>query len=283
MDLIESNDRLRAFLTPHEKLLCSRLGVVESRVLDAVDAENSRIPLSLRKQAWVNAGVFPPIKPQLRSFAGNYREAITNSDLLAVWPSEIQAAHDNLITRYGSDKPQVAMSVLDVFSCANLIETEEIWISRLGGKKVLVVHPFARSFQKQYSNFSKLHKVPLIPAFDAAFTSPPMTQGISIFGGTYNSNLGAYLEVLHNITCEEKFDYALVAAGAYGLPIASFLKERAITSIYVGGALQLYFGVAGGRWKNRPDLQKYKTPFWLETPLESPPGGANLIEGKTYW
>lgn len=283
MDLIESNERLRDFLTPHEKILCSRLGVVESQVLDTVDNGNSALPFVLRKQAWVNAGIFPPTHSQLRSFADKYREAILKSDLLAVWPSQIQKAHDNLIMRYGSGKQQIAMSALDVFSCANLIEPEEIWISSFAGKKVLIVHPFAASFRMQFTNLEKLHKIPLIPSFEATFSSPPMTQGLNIFGGDYNSNLIEYIRLLNTITSQEKFDFALIAAGAYGLPVASFLKDKSISSIYVGGALQLFFGVGGARWKNRADLQNFRTQYWLESPLENPPGGANLIEGKTYW
>lgn len=283
MDLIESNAKLRSFLTPGEKLLCSRLGVVESQVLDALDDENSKISLRLRKHAWVNAGIFPPLVSQLGAFAEKYREAILNTDLFAVWPVELQIAHDNLIRRYGFRKPQVEMSALDIFTCSSLIQPEDIWISKLSGRKVLVVHPFAGSFQLQYSKLSELHRIPLMPNFDAIFTAPPMTQGTSLFSGNYISNLTEYLDELDGITSRDVIDYALIAAGAYGLPIANFLKEKSITTIYVGGTLQLFFGVAGARWNNRSDLQLYRTSLWLDKPLESPPRGAKLIEGKTYW
>ena len=92
-----------------------------------------------------------------------------------------------------------------------------------------------------------------------------------------------YLDRLRDLIQNKKYDYALVAAGAYGLPIGKFLKENRLSTIYLGGALQLLFGVFGARWKNRSVIDLFRTSYWLEHPLEAPPRGASFIEGKTYW
>lgn len=268
---------------PHRDLLCGRLGVIESKILDALENGKSNFALNLRRQAWVNAGIFPPTKSQLVYFANSYRTAILETDLLAIWPPKIQDAHDNLISKYAINVPQIDMAVLDVFSLGARIEPDRIWISKLAGKRVLIVHPFARSFENQYSKLKQLHRIPIIPFFEATFTLPPMTQGLNMLSGTYTTNLTVYLENLGEIISQGGFDYALVAAGAYGLPICRFLKQKNITTIYIGGALQLIFGVSGSRWKNRSDLDMFRTSHWLDHPLENPPRGAKYIEGKTYW
>ena len=283
MGLIDSNEKLLEFLSPSQTLLCSRLGVVESRILECFSFEDEKLSLGLRKQAWLNAGVFPPTKGQLTNFANLYREAILDSDLLAIWPRDVQKSHDILISRYASATPKIDMAALDVLSCAGLLAPSSIWISKLSGARVLVVHPFAESFKHQYANVKYLHKISILPEFDATFSSPPMTQGLNFFSGTYSSNLEIYLNHLRDLIRNRKYDYALVAAGAYGLPIGKFLKDNGISTIYMGGALQLLFGVFGARWKNRSDIDLFRTSYWLDHPLESPPRGASFIEGKTYW
>ena len=52
--------------------------------------------------------------------------------------------------------------------------------------------------------------------------------------------------------CEDikyiNFDIALLGCGGYGLPLCHFIKTKLNKSaIYIGGGLQLLFGVFGGR------------------------------------
>jgi hypothetical protein len=283
VDLIESNKKLSEFLLPSQSLLSSRLGSLESQILESFSPSSEALNLRLRKNAWLIAGVFPPTTGQLKSFSDLYREAILNTDLFAIWPQGIQEPHDRLISKYASTAPKINMSVLDVLYCAGSLSPSDIWISKLSGKRVLVIHPFTESFKHQYANLKNLHKIPILPEFEATFSRPPMTQGLNIFSGTYSSNLALYLENLRAIILDKKYDYALVAAGAYGLPISKVLKENSITTVYMGGALQLLFGVFGARWKNRIDINSFRTAQWLEHPLEAPPRGASFIEGKSYW
>ena len=45
------------------------------------------------------------------------------------------------------------------------------------------------------------------------------------------------------------FDIALVSCGGYGLPICHYINNQLNKgSIYVGGILQIYFGIIGRRW-----------------------------------
>lgn len=284
MDLIESNKKLLDFLRPSQNLLCSRMGGVESQILDSFSPSSEGLKLGIRKQAWLIAGVFPPTRAQLSYFCDVYLEAIANTDLFAVWPEGFQKNLDaSFILKYAPARPKIDMATLDVLYCAGQLAPEEIWISKLSGKRVLIVHPFAQSFKHQYAQLKNLHKIPILPEFEATFSCPPMTQGLKTLSGKNSSNLELYLEDLHKLILIKTYDYALVAAGAYGLPIGKFLKEKGITTIYMGGAIQLLFGVLGARWRNRSDLKLFRTTHWLEHPLEAPPRGAALIEGKSYW
>lgn len=57
---------------------------------------------------------------------------------------------------------------------------------------------------------------------------------------------------------ERDFDIAFVAAGGYGMPISSFVKDLGKKAVHFGGALQLLFGILGRRWE-RSD--QYKSVF----------------------
>ena len=53
------------------------------------------------------------------------------------------------------------------------------------------------------------------------------------------------------------FDIALLGCGGYGLPLCNFIhKEMEKSTIYIGGGLQLLFGVMGKRWE--------KLDFWTK-------------------
>jgi hypothetical protein len=47
------------------------------------------------------------------------------------------------------------------------------------------------------------------------------------------------------------FDIALLGCGGYGVPLCGFIYDKLNKSaIYIGGGLQLLFGVMGKRWDN---------------------------------
>ena len=52
------------------------------------------------------------------------------------------------------------------------------------------------------------------------------------------------------------FDIALLGCGCYGHPLCDFIRnELNKSAIYIGGGLQLLFGVMGGRWIHSPMWQ----------------------------
>ena len=45
------------------------------------------------------------------------------------------------------------------------------------------------------------------------------------------------------------FDIAILGCGAYGYPLASYIKSIGKKAIHIGGATQLIFGIKGKRWE----------------------------------
>ena len=86
-----------------------------------------------------------------------------------------------------------------------------------------------------------------------------------IFYKTYQTSAGNHIHKNWLETCKLMtndinkldFDIALLGCGGYGLPLCEFIKSKMNKSaIYIGGGLQLLFGVMGKRWESEPRWQK---------------------------
>lgn len=283
--IVESNKYLRSVMHNDTPFLVGRLGGNECNIAACSFQKTNILKYSLRERiaAWTAAGIFPPTRNTLDNFSKTYIEALKNSDCLAEWPPGIQPNVDLISNLLDNQIPRINFSVLDIFYSAEHVEIKNLWIQNLKNKSVLVVHPFSKSFSLQMNRIKTVHKSEILPNFNATFYAPPQSNGLKISAKKYIRHLQISMEEIQALSRKNKFDFALIAAGGYGLPLASFLKNIGISTIYVGGTLQLYFGVSGNRWKNRQDLYKYKTNNWLDHPLEAPPPGSNLVENKTYW
>ncbi len=86
---------------------------------------------------------------------------------------------------------------------------------------------------------------------------------------------------------ELDFDVALLGCGGYGIPLASYIRNTLKKSaIYVGGGLQLLFGVTGKRWLTHPIIRREserEDSLWTR-PSEAEKIHQNtMIEGGCYW
>jgi hypothetical protein len=84
---------------------------------------------------------------------------------------------------------------------------------------------------------------------------------------------------------KDQFDIALCSCGGYGNPVVGFIHSIGKSAIYVGGVLQMYFGVLGGRWEHeRQDIvELYKNEYWTRPSEEERPKGHETIERSCYW
>jgi hypothetical protein len=283
--IVSSNNYLKALMHSERPFLVGRLGGNECNIVFREHQESNIFKYSIRERiaAWTVAGIFPPTGHNLKNFSKIYMKALENSDCLAEWPSGLQPSVDFISNSLDSNIPRIRFAVLDIFDCAEHVAINELWIQSLENKSVLVVHPFSKSFSMQMNRIDKVHNTPILPNFKATFYAPPQSNGLKISMKSYVKNLEICMKEIDLMSKKTNFDFALIAAGGYGLPLASFLKNLGISSIYVGGALQLYFGVLGNRWTNRPNLRDFKTKNWLDHPLEEPPHGFKLVENGSYW
>ena len=153
------------------------------------------------------------------------------------------------------------------------------------GKKVLIINPFINSFQKQINDNFKMFKDNNIFLPNQEF----------VFYKTFNTLAGNHIHnnwietfsiMCHNIR-KLDFDIALVSCGGYGLPICNFIKnDMKKSAIYVGGALQVLFGVTGERWVSNETILKIikdnNTKF-IRPSEDEIVQNKNVVEDGCYW
>lgn len=111
------------------------------------------------------------------------------------------------------------------------------------------------------------------------------------------SNFETWFEALgymkKEVECED-FDVCLIGCGAYGFPLAAYVKRMGKQAIHLGGALQLLFGIKGNRWEDpNYGVKEWGIPygsysnlineFWVKPSIEDTPKNAKQVEGACYW
>ena len=80
------------------------------------------------------------------------------------------------------------------------------------------------------------------------------------------------------------FDIALVSAGGFGMIVSEYIYSQLDSSvIYIGGPLQLYFGINGGRWKSNETIRANQNQYWTQVMEEDRPKDPRLCENSSYW
>ena len=91
--------------------------------------------------------------------------------------------------------------------------------------------------------------------------------------------------------CEDinklNFDIALLGCGGYGVPLCNFIKiKKNKSAIYIGGGVQLLFGVIGNRWEQfdlwKQIIKENNTNFIKPSENEKCNNFCN-IENGCYW
>jgi hypothetical protein len=65
--------------------------------------------------------------------------------------------------------------------------------------------------------------------------------------------------------------------------IGSHLKSAGLICIVMGGAIQVMFGIKGGRWERHPVISTFWNSSWVWPSVEETPIGAGNVEQACYW
>lgn len=286
-----ANDLIYDSLSQNKPLMVAKFGTMEMNAITSIQTDISnlsyqkikeflRFKISLYrpqtfKSLQSNAGFFPNNETNVRKFVDLMIDIIPDIDILS---SYIYA--EKYIEYLLS--PKCKRIDLDGLYAPWLFKNP--WTRILKGKKVLVVHPFVDSITKQYNeNRAKLFKDPdVLPEFKSLI----VVEAVQSIGGKSNSfnNWFEALESMKEAISKQDFDIALIGCGAYGMPLASFVKRLGKQAIHMGGWVQMLFGIYGKRWiEDQPQYKSVINDFWVRPKEKEKPLDADKVEGGCYW
>jgi hypothetical protein len=156
------------------------------------------------------------------------------------------------------------------------------WTYALAGKKILLISPFEESLNEKIPIREKIYGIDLFPNCTFITLKSLQTQGTEE-SDDFFVEINKFFKKLDEI--KNDYDIALVSAGGYGNLICNHIYEQGKSAIYVGGVLQMYFGILGNRWlKERPDIiNMYLNKYWTRPKETEKPKNHSSIEGSCYW
>lgn len=301
-DRQSANDKIYTLLSSGKPCMVSRFGTTEINCINNYLCIESKKPFFTKcidyitdytHTPWWNkdhwkimslwSGIFPPCEDTARRFSEIYLHDIPEIDLLAChqYYEKFMPLRDDVI--------RVQLEMLYPFFVGRP------WTRYLKGKKVLVVHPFEETIKLQYSKRELLFKdKDILPEFQ--LKTLKAVQTIAGCKSQFSSWFEA-LDYMKNEMSKIDFDICIIGCGAYGLPLAAYVKIIGKQAIHLAGGTQLLFGILGNRWVKqygdvlhyRPGVDinvNYRPLFndnWIYPLKEDTPSNAQIVEGACYW
>lgn len=272
----EGNYIIADLLNGKNPCMIGRIGTVEMGVLNNYLAQKNGILKHINKNSirvlCNNAGFFPPTEEAVQKWCVNYLHCISKMDVCAMFENH---AEDYVLNRYAPSTQLVQLCALEPYYF------KKPWsMNSLRNKKVLVIHPFENTIKNQYLRYNKLFGGNVLPKFELKTIKAVQSSAGEIT--EYSSWFDA-LDSMKEKIKETEFDIAILGCGAYGLPLAAYIKEIKKKAIIVGGATQILFGIRGTRWDNNTMINKWFDENWVRPQSNERPDKADLVEGGCYW
>lgn len=155
------------------------------------------------------------------------------------------------------------------------------WTVVLEGKRVLVIHPFSEEIEAQYKRKNLIWSNPeILPDF--TLLTYKTVQSLQFNRTEYNTWFDA-LEKMEKDISTIDFDIAIIGCGAYGMPLAAYIKDMGKQAIHLAGWVQILFGIIGKRWEDLPEVNKFFNEYWIHPYSTSIPQNAKKVENGCYW
>lgn len=227
------------------------------------------------KHICINSGFFPCDPHALDRYREVFLEAIPSMDLMGIY--FFINNEEYMINKY-MNKPYCTLP-----RCLEPFYFEQPWSKELRGKKVLIIHPFTETIKKQYEKRKVLFKNhDVLPEFEMK-----MLKAVQTVGGQTDARFKDWFEALEWMKSEIAaidFDIALLGCGAYGIPLQAYIKSMGKQSVYIGGGLQILFGIKGKRWDSHPVISGFFNEHWVRPAETEKIENYQAVElGGPYW
>jgi len=273
LSITRGREKLVEAIKNQKPYMAARFGTTEGAALyyyHKTRMFGKRYPQDHLKNICLYSGFFPEKEAYLFKWAQMETEACKDVDLLGTMN---YMGEEWIVRKYC---PQAVL-----MPNSGLASATYGWAWALEGKKVLVIHPFARTIENQYTQ----HREEIFPGTNALpLFDLQCIKAVQTIADETDDRFSDWFEALDYMTDEIKkrdFDVALIGCGAYGFILASRIKQMGKVAIHMGGSLQMLFGIRGSRWDvHNSNLYN---EAWVYPSDEETPKGYEKVEGGCYW
>lgn len=267
----DSNLSIQNLIQTNSNFFVTRVGLGGETAVSALVLNGQMPNQQVLSWFFVNAGFYG--SNDFMTYANLYKESCNNSDLHAYWSFQgFVEVEDFLVPE---EKILLEPGSLESF------RFESPWTKEFLGKKILIVSPFKSTIDNQLLVKDKIwQNKDVLP--EAEYITYKSVQ--SIGGRGPHKDWYESFQLMCGDISNIDFDIALLGCGSYGMPLGNYIKTTLKKSaIYVGGGLQLYFGIKGKRWDNSPDITKFYNEYWTRPSQDETPESGKYVEGGCYW
>ena len=229
------------------------------------------------------SGVFPATEATFEAWKKDYIYSMGFMDGAAAgWFPPLAFAENNLLERACPGIWRTPLRSLEPY----YVDPHRQWSRLLAGKKVVVVSSFAQSIERQLKKRERIWPCGLLPEAEWHMVRTYFPNEISMGDETGWKGLANWEEAADSIVREvlkTGASIALIGCGGLGMCIGARLRRAGVSSILLGGAVQVLFGIKGARWTKHDVISGLWNSDWVYPLDVETPRGAKKIEGACYW
>ena len=266
-------------------LLIGRFGTVEFEACWEYEHNKS---ISCSPVLERNAGVFPADLKSHGDWVERTKDAFQLSDVLAVgWYLPMAKRELELLGKWGCNASHVKLRDLEPYYAV----PNKRWSTFLQGRSVCVVTSFTESGEIQVAKGEwaiwpgankTIWPSDVIWSWVKTGYAPVTALGSGMWPSGVNNWRDAVDYVVNSVLRTDA-RIVLIGCGGLGMCIAAALKKKGRICIVMGGAIQVFLGIKGGRWSTHEYISKLWNDNWIFPSASETPGAADTIERRCYW
>lgn len=270
----KGNAAIRRMIEEGRPFAAARFGATELSVL--VEREATRLgenTESKDQNLCTLSGFFPGNKEYVDRFVQLMLDEVAEVDLLGIWHNP---GEEYIVNRYMRHTTVTKIEAMEPYIYV------VPWSKALKGKKVLIIHPFSESIERQYLNHKQLFQNPdVLPDFEIK-----TIRAVQTLAGEKDPRFETWFDALgymKEMMDVADYDIAVIGCGAYGMPLAIHAKKMKKQAVHMGGATQILFGIKGSRWDNNPVISGLYNEYWVRPARNEMITRQDAVENGCYW
>ena len=236
------------------------------------------------------AGIHFKSEYDIRKYGTLYTKSVMNCTSLGIWSgnmyNQAKPFYD-FVEKISSDKEYICAQALEpyYFMKEDVYRFDEIFKN----KKVLIITSHSETTKHQLKKENLFQKQIFHNSTEFYVYKSVQQNAGNNDSNSWEFHFDKMKNELQNIKNNVfDFDIVLASCGGFGMILCDFLYSQLNTSvIYVGGALQLYFGIMGNRWRSNEKITILKNDQWTDVfdvdKVESLTKNPKLCENSCYW